>query len=184
MILGISLLKVKLHHVFVLNLGEFSFIIICEETTTFYFFTLFVCQCVLTHLPPSFPFTFPKINSSTPAANIPEGPAARIFDIKYYTRDVVRNAPTNSPLGLSAAVATELGVPLPKPVDIGSPGMKNPDIVRYDPLGARSTMATNWTAVNTGLAAARPDHIPRFAAPTKNRVLKGWANTLATPGEC
>ena len=96
----------------------------------------------------------------------------------------MRNAPVHTPLGLSAAAAAEMGITVPKPVDIGSPGMKNPDIVRYDPLGARSTMATNWTAVNTGLAASRPHHLPRFSGVTKSRVLKGWANTLAAPGEC
>ena len=41
----------------------------------------------------------------------------------------------------------------------GSPGLKNPDALRYDPGGGRNTMTTNWAALQAGLAAARPNHL-------------------------
>ena len=37
----------------------------------------------------------------------------------------------------------------------GSPGLKNPDALRYDPRGARNAMTTNWAALKAGLRLSR-----------------------------
>ncbi len=135
--------------------------------------------------PPPPPLMTPPPCRSVPRANIPTGPVARVFDIKYYTRDVVRNTAEPTPMGLSAKTAAEHGLSAVVRPDAGSPGMKNPDVMRYDPSGARSAMTTNWAALNAGLEKARPNHLPLFATPVKSKMLrKGWAITHSTPGEC
>lgn len=71
--------------------------------------------------------------------------------------------------------------------EAGSPGMKNPDVARYDPSGLRSAMTTNWAALQKGLAAARPTHnvTPFWAKPGGYDAEVGAklaAQGLATPG--
>lgn len=44
---------------------------------------------------------------------------------------------------------------------IGSPGNKNPAVLRYDPSGLRSSMTANWGELEKSLEArARPNHLP------------------------
>lgn len=97
---------------------------------------------------------------SQPQARIPtQSSPAMAFDIKYYSRDVRKNAaPGDRLIDASFSEATRglLDVPalVPAPTT-GSPGAKNPDVERYDPSGLRSAMTTNHAAVARSLAQHR-----------------------------
>ncbi|RYG46156.1 hypothetical protein EON67_09855 [archaeon] len=66
--------------------------------------------------------------SSFPQARIPNGPAERVYDIKYYTRDVRRNSlPSDIPVErsfLGDASKSLAGVQYIEAPKEGSPGMK------------------------------------------------------------
>ena len=72
------------------------------------------------------------------------------------------DAAVNVPFEFTLPAAAQAALPRePKLEGEGSPGLKNPDALRYDPRGARNAMTTNWAALKAGLAAARPSHLPR-----------------------
>ena len=107
------------------------------------------------------------MQASHAGARIPSGPASRVFDIKYYTRDTVSTplaGDSTADASLSAGAAAELARPqfidAPK---TGSPGAKNPAVERYDPTGLRSAMTTTHAAVAREIALARERHTPRPA---------------------
>ncbi len=105
---------------------------------------------------------------SNPQPTIPTEARGRTYDIKYYTRDVRRNpdgdATVNRPIELSLPASAQAALPREPVLEgEGSPGLKNPDALRYDPQGARNAMTTNWAALKAGLAAARPTQLPRPA---------------------
>lgn len=132
--------------------------------------------------------TAAPLRSSTATPSIPSGPESRRFDIQYYTRDVVRNAPGSAldSKPLAAAVIADLGLPAAPKVDVGSPGMRNPAVERYDPSGSRSAMTANWAAVAKGLQAGRPTQLPAIGAgrDMSQKMLRGWQMTHSRPGEC
>lgn len=107
-------------------------------------------------------------SGSQPQPNIPTNAGAhRVRNINYYSRDVRRNLPVSQDLPLSASLSPVNALLLPprdaalveKPEE-GSPGMKNPDVTRYDPTGLRTTMTANWTSLQRSLDAVRPNHLP------------------------
>jgi hypothetical protein len=116
----------------------------------------------LTPSPPPLPPRAPR--SSMPQPTIPTESRNRTYDIKYYTRDVRRNpdAEANRAHELYLPAAAQAALPREPVLEgQGSPGLKNPDALRYDPRGARNAMTTNWAALKAGLAAARPSHLPQ-----------------------
>lgn len=45
-----------------------------------------------------------------------------------------------------------------KKLKLGSPGQKNPAVARYDPSGLRSSMTTNWPALDAAMKQFAPTH--------------------------
>jgi hypothetical protein len=98
----------------------------------------------------------------------------------------MRNAPggvLDSTPG-SSAIAAALGLGGAAKVDLGSPGMKNPAVERYDPTGSRSAMTANWGAVAGGLRHGRPTQLPRVGVRRAGGKLLKWGVTQSAPGEC
>jgi len=81
-----------------------------------------------------------------------------VYDIKHYSRDP-RNVKPDEETFINSAAKPSLFSP--KVAQIGSPGNKNPAVLRYDPSGLRSSMSANWAALDKSLAArAVPNHLP------------------------
>ena len=100
---------------------------------------------------------------SFPPPLLPTEAPGRTFDIKYYTRDARRNPDASTNAAAEHFFSAEAQARLPREPVLdgeGSPGLKNPDALRYDPGGARNTMTTNWAALKAGLAVARQNHCP------------------------
>ena len=100
------------------------------------------------------------------------------------------DAAVNQPHELFLPAAAQAALPREPVIEgEGSPGLKNPDALRYDPRGARNAMTTNWAALKAGLAAARPNHLPApswelpsaDAAARKARVEKQGLVWLGVP---
>jgi hypothetical protein len=81
-----------------------------------------------------------------------------IYDIQEYTRDP-RNLPPDEETLLNSGKNPTLIAP--KRFEQGSPGNKNPAVLRYDPSGLRSTMSATWPELNKAVDAnAKPNHLP------------------------
>lgn len=81
-----------------------------------------------------------------------------VYDVKHYSRDPRNVKPDQETFINSAAKPTLLAPSIPK---IGSPGNKNPAVLRYDPSGLRSSMTANWASLDAALQLrAMPTHLP------------------------
>ncbi|KAG5178159.1 hypothetical protein JKP88DRAFT_264748 [Tribonema minus] len=108
--------------------------------------------------------------ASREAPNVPDMPADRHYDITRYPRDNRNIKPDNvvfMPPRVKAYLETGsdvthplLGAGEPQPKK-GSPGNKNPAVLRYDPTGLRSTMSATWAETDKSLELHRPHHLPR-----------------------
>ncbi len=108
---------------------------------------------------------FSLLCSAQPQPRLPVASPARAYDIGYYTRDVRRNPDPAINLPIDSNFSGEarkylISAPLVEKPEAGSPGQKNPDVIRYDPSGVRTAMTTNWASLQASLQAARPNHIP------------------------
>jgi len=111
---------------------------------------------------------------SRPVARIPAHPSAdHVFDTKYYSRDTKRNLPSGNLTILPPKLALEQGLPeifdasvLQVPggetMSQGSPGNKNPAVLKYDKTGLRSAMSATHEELQKALAAELPDHLPYY----------------------
>lgn len=104
--------------------------------------------------------------ASQPHPHIPHGPVERTYDIKYYPRDSRRN-PWKSvdPESTFFQVDTNAHLsqlPLVDEPKRGSPGNNNPDVMRYDTSGLRTTMTANYDAMEQELAKHRPTQLCTF----------------------
>ena len=114
---------------------------------------------------------------SRPTANIPEHASDdSLYDTSHYTRNTAKwpmpkvtlQAGTQVALAgeaakhaaLTAAHGDEAAM-LAAEVEVnrGSPGNKNPGIMRYDPSGLRSAMSTTNEETDKAIAANLPDHL-------------------------
>ena len=103
--------------------------------------------------------------ASRVGARIPQGPAARAYDIGYFPRDTV-STPLAGDTTADAALAPAAAAALARPGLIaepksGSPGAVNPAVQRYDPSGLRSAMTATHAAVARSVALAREKHTGR-----------------------
>lgn len=81
-----------------------------------------------------------------------------VYDIKHYSRDP-RNVKPDEETFINSATKPSLLAPVVP--QIGSPGNKNPAVLRYDPSGLRSSMTANWAALEASLEKrAIPNHLP------------------------
>ncbi|GBG24410.1 Hypothetical Protein FCC1311_006282 [Hondaea fermentalgiana] len=82
------------------------------------------------------------------------------YDTNYYTRDTARNM--QEPLYIHNDKAAQLHLPKAgeEPPRSGSPGNKNPAVLRYDPSGTRSAMASTWEGLDSKLKENLPIHLP------------------------
>lgn len=81
-----------------------------------------------------------------------------IYDIQEYTRDPRNLKPDEEILLNSGKNPTLIA---PKRFEQGSPGNKNPAVLRYDPTGLRSTMSATWPELNKAIIInAEPNHLP------------------------
>lgn len=106
--------------------------------------------------------------ASRPAPVIPEGPAHRVYDITYYSRDGRRNEwdltePVEAAFDpqVRGLIASN-GLVEDAAEKPGSAGNKNPDVMRYDPTGLRTTMTANHEALSAALRRVRPTQLSTY----------------------
>ena len=103
-------------------------------------------------------YRYPAPGSRTGAKVPVRDSAEDAYDIKHYSRDP-RNLKPDEETFINAASKPSLLAP--KVPQIGSPGNKNPAVLRYDPSGLRSSMTANWGALDASLEKrAKPNHLP------------------------
>jgi len=103
-------------------------------------------------------YRYPAPGSRTGARVPVRDSAEEVYDIKHYSRDPRNVKPDEETFINSAAKPVLLAPSVPK---IGSPGNKNPAVLRYDPSGLRSSMSANWAALDASLEKhAKPNHLP------------------------
>jgi len=102
-------------------------------------------------------------DSQPETANVPESDASwDKFNTQYYTRDV-RRRENHVQIGIHPSLKDQVQLPVEMPKDLpkGSPGNKNPAVLRYDPSGTRSAMSTTWEAMNEALDTHKSTHMIR-----------------------
>mmetsp|Transcript_21133 Transcript_21133/g.84242 ORF Transcript_21133/g.84242 Transcript_21133/m.84242 type:complete len:207 (-) Transcript_21133:448-1068(-) len=91
-----------------------------------------------------------------------------VFDIKYYSRDTVRQPRKRYVLANKAYLSEEqkkkavaIDAEPPKQLNWGSTGkFGNPAVKEYDPTGLRSSMTATYEALEASLEKHQPDHLP------------------------
>jgi hypothetical protein len=107
---------------------------------------------------------YPSARRSQPQPNIPSGPLERVYDIKYFSRDV-RRAPDvhSSPIEASFIPESKARLLPPSTLEkpfVGSPGAPNPAVARYDPSGLRSAMTATTPVTERAIEQHRGTHYP------------------------
>ena len=124
---------------------------------------------------------------SGPKPNVPELESSdRMYRITHYDRDTVRSQKGAVILrgqkdGQAAIESSNVRL-LSRSA---SPGNANPDVMKYDPSGLRTTMTANQDALDAALASRQPTHLckPLWAANSADIIAEYEAKGLpAVPG--
>ncbi|RLN87761.1 hypothetical protein BBJ28_00016011, partial [Nothophytophthora sp. Chile5] len=84
-----------------------------------------------------------------------------IYNTNYYTRDI-RRMQFPIEVGVHPSIAVEQRAEIPADAKRGSPGNKNPAVLRYDPTGTRSAMSTTHEARDKLIMQHLSTHNVRF----------------------
>jgi len=102
-------------------------------------------------------YRYPSPGSASEGANIPSlNEGEDPYNTQYYTRDTT--AHKKDIFVISSKTLSE-GTVISES-KLGSPGNKNPAVLKYDPTGTRSAMTTTWEALDAELAKHQPNHLP------------------------
>lgn len=127
-------------------------------------------------------YRYPSPGSQGKDAFVPTAESTDdLYNIQFYTKDTQNNYV--DPV-LVTDVEGNLRVPASEQAEAtvgGSPGNKNPAVLRYDPTGTRSAMTTTWDAMNAQLEEALPDHLPTPWWARKGVDLVAEAKTKGIP---
>jgi hypothetical protein len=114
-------------------------------------------------------YRFPSPASATPPDHVTPTVDSLddVYNTQFYTRDTAR-ASAGHLIGISDSAPGVAALKIPStvrdpdnmPPEAGSPGNKNPAVLRYDPTGTRSAMTTTWAAMDKELEKHTPDHLP------------------------
>mmetsp|Transcript_99871 Transcript_99871/g.277943 ORF Transcript_99871/g.277943 Transcript_99871/m.277943 type:complete len:201 (-) Transcript_99871:312-914(-) len=114
------------------------------------------------------PYRYPAPGSQ-PQARIPQGPEARVYDIKYYPRDTRRDSSWRPVEAIEEAFHPSTrnllapdGLVEDAAEKPGSAGNRNPDVIdKYDRTGLRTAMTTSVAATVASLQSFAPTQLVR-----------------------
>ncbi|KAJ0394026.1 hypothetical protein P43SY_010133 [Pythium insidiosum] len=118
-------------------------------------------------------FRYPAPTSQPKDVHVPSAESKEaVYNTQYYTRDVRRfDFPVIS--GVHPSIGYEEPAKLPEGTSRGSPGNKNPAVLRYDATGTRSAMSTTHAARDQLILQHVSTHNVRMAwEPKEEEILK------------
>ncbi|ETK95244.1 hypothetical protein F441_01844 [Phytophthora nicotianae CJ01A1] len=107
-------------------------------------------------------YRYPSPDKQAEGVSVPSSDSKEsIYNIQYYTRDI-RRFPFPTEVGMHPSIPVEKRAEIPADAKRGSPGNKNPAVLRYDPTGTRSAMSTTHEARDKLILQHASTHNVRF----------------------